>query len=358
MVNPSPIAIPEKAWLKIDSGQIFGTLYEMDTSFTYYKTYRQVGDTAPDDSIVPGNPLFDGVKIFTESREESFSFGNKVDLYIYCANSDDDAADSGMVIYFKDEDKRSKKNVDVFIQDQTTPFDDFYFVQQIGIPTTITADTVFDARAITVASIADISIGDYIFIFSGVSGEDRFYEGTVLGISVLTLTMDNLIDFVFTSGDTVISTSKDLNVDGSVTPQVFQIRAGGAGSELEIDITRIIMQNLSATAVDLSKFADIIGGLINGLMLREQINASTFKNKWNVKMNADFALFAYDWEPFAATNPAQGQDGFKWRYTISGQDKHGVAKRIGTDRSLQLIIQDDLTSLQSLFAIGANHEVD
>ena len=115
---------------------------------------------------------------------------------------------------------------------------------------------------------------------------------------------------------------------------------------------------MAASAVDLSKFGDIVGGLTKGLLLREKIDATTFKNKWNIKTNVEFALLGYDWEPFSAINPAQGQDGFKWRYTLAGQDKHGVVKRIGSDRSLQMIVQDDLTSQQSLTSVGGNHEVD
>ena len=253
-------------------------------------------------------------------------------------------------------------STDVNVQDQTTAFDDFFFIQQIGSPTALDGDITFDPDVpqytIDVLSIADISIGDTIFIFTGVTGEERFFDAVVLGISVLTLTLDRPVDFSFEDGDIVISTTKDLNVDGSVTPQIFEIRAGGAGSTLEFDITRIIIENLSATAVDLSTFGDIAGGITRGLQLRDKLSATTFKNKWNVKQNREFGLLAFDWDPFAAANPVQGQDGFLWRYTIGGQDKHGVVKRIGTNRSLQLIVQDNLTTLTTLTVIGGNHEVE
>jgi hypothetical protein len=242
-------------------------------------------------------------------------------------------------------------------EDRFTPFDDFFFVQAIGIPTTITADTVVGNYTIDVASIDNISVGDQIFIFSGISGEDRFFPAGVLSISVLTLTLDRQVDFIYESGDTVISTTKDMNVDGSITPQVFEIRAGGADSEAEFDITRILMKCLTSSAVDFSKFGDIAGGLTRGLQLRDKTDTTEFKNKWNAKTNGDFALLAYDWEGLQAINPSQGQDGFKMRYSLGGADKHGVVKRIGSNRSLQLVIQDDLTTLTEFVAIGANHEV-
>ncbi len=355
---PSVLNIPERTWTKIDSGLMIGTLYVLDNSFKYYKTYREVGGAAPSNAILPDDiDNFTGVRIFDNSIIDKLTFFGNVDLYIYCFNPDPDDADIGKILYFADEDKSSKK-VDVFVQDQTTPFDDFFFVQQIGIPTDLTADTVFNTYTIDVASIADISIGDTIFIFSGISGENRFFVAEVLGISVLTLTLDRQMDFVYSIGDAVISATTDLNVDGSVTPQIFEIRAGGAGSDLEIDITRILIENLSASAVSLSTFGDIAGGILRGLQLRDKLSATEFKNKWNVKQNKDFALLGYDWDPFEATNPIFGQDGFKWRFTLAGQDKHGVAKRIGTDRSLQIIVQDNLTTLTTLTALGGNHEVD
>lgn len=364
MSNPIPISIPEKAWLKIDSGLLIGTLYLVDGSFKYYKTYRGVDETAPDDNILPDNKAnFTGIRMFQGIDYDELTFFGKKDVYIYCVNADDDSSDSGRLLYFPEEDRSSKK-VDNFPQDQTTQFDDLFFTQAIGVPTTLTADTIFDSEAETfsrimiVASIANISIGDFVFVFSGISGEERFYSGTVLAISTLTLTMDNPFDFIFSSGDTVVSSTKDMNIDASGTPQIYEIRAGGAGSTREFDITRILMKNLSDTAVDLSKFGDIVGGVTNGLLLRDKLSESVYKNKWNIKTNGDMALLAYDWAPFAATNPVQGQDGFRWRYSINGMDKHGVVKRIGTNKSLQILLQDNFLTLDQLQTIGAISEVD
>lgn len=341
MPNPVIVQCPADTWTLIGSDVRGTLLHRIGSQATNYVwTYREVGDDPPT-TADEGKSLFDKDDNFELPKSKGFDF------YVYPHKK------AGSVRLDEYE-----ETIDVFIQDQTTAFDDFFFIQQIGSPTTLTADTVFDSYTVDVASIADISIGDTIFIFSGVTGEERFFRGIVLGIAVLTLTLDRQMDFVFDSGDTVISTTEDLNVDGSVTPQVFEIRAGGPTSTLEFDITRILMENLSASAVDLSTFGDIAGGLTRGLQLREKITATTFKNKWNIKQNKDFALLGYDWEAFAATNPAQGQDGFKWRYSLAGPSKHGVVKRIGSNSSLQLIVQDSLLTLISLTAIGGNHEVD
>ena len=249
--------------------------------------------------------------------------------------------------------------LDVFIQDQTSSFNDFYFSQVIGSPTTLTAPAVNTGfnRLIEVASIASISIGDYVGVFSGITGEGRFYFGEVLNIIGLEVELDTPIDYTFEVGDPVISTTRDLNVDGSITPQEFTIRAGGPGSILEVDITRLIAECLTDGIVDLSRFGDIIGGLNIGLVLQETLPGGVIKNKWNVKTNGELLNLAYDWIPFAKSKPNEGIDGFKWRYSLAGQDKHGVVKRVGPDSTLCLLVQDDLSQLAKFRVLGANHEV-
>lgn len=246
-------------------------------------------------------------------------------------------------------------SVDIFRQDQTTPFNDFYFIQAIGSPTTLTAQATVSSRFVDVASVASISAGDWLGIFDTSSGVNRYYWAKVIAIVGLTLELQTLIDYPFPANSYVVSTTKDMNVNGSVTPQVFEIRSGG---NLAIDITRIMLACQTTAAVDLSKFGDIAGGLTYGMYLRAKENG-TFRNKLIIRSNFDFAKFAYDWTPFAAANPIQGQDGFNWRFTLNGDDKHGVVNRaIGTVNTLQWVIQDDLTSLELLQAVGANHEVE
>lgn len=343
MENPVVVPCPADEWTLIGS-DIRGTrLHRIGSQATNYVwTYRLIGDPAPTDPS-EGKSLFD--------KDDNFQLPKTkgLDFYVYPHKKD------GSVRL-----DEYAETIDTFIQDQTTPFGDFYFLQPIGISTTLTADItgVGTQLTIDVASVASISVGDYLGIFSGVSGEERFMFSEVLAINVLELTLDSPVDFGFVIGDIILSFTRDLNVDGSITPQIFEIQAGSAEGDLQIDITRLMMQCLADNPVTLSTFCDIIGGIINGLVLREKENGF-FRNKWNVKTNGDLAILAYDWDPFLATNPAQGQDGFKWRFSISGREKHGVAFRvIGDERTLQLVIQDDLTTVDTLRCLGANHEVD
>lgn len=252
--------------------------------------------------------------------------------------------------------------LDVSRQSNISPWNDFYFVQANGSPTALAAavpdPSLSPSRLLTVNSIANISIGDWLGVFSGTEGSERYYWAEVMDINGLVLTMQALIDYPFDVGSTVISTTKNMAVDGSVTPQVFSIQAGGGSGDLAIDISRVMMACLTLDTVDLSTFGDIAGGLIYGIYLRVKENG-VYRNKMIAKTNFDLAKFAYDWQPFAKSRPNEGQDGFNWRFSLGGEDKHDSFSRVegGNIGTLQWVIQDDLTTLVLLESVGANSEV-
>jgi len=51
------------------------------------------------------------------------------------------------------------------------------------------------------------------------------------------------------------------------------------------------------------------------------------------------------------------QDGFTGRLTFAGQNKMGAVIRIGSNEDLQVVIQDDLTSLSLFKMIAEGSEV-
>lgn len=245
---------------------------------------------------------------------------------------------------------RIGESLDVFVQDQTTPPLDLYFIQQIGVPNTLAVAGAIDDMSITVTSDAGFTVGNRIGIFSG---GGRFYFGQLLakpGANVLNL--DTPLDFAFPIGSPVLAATRELNVNGSVTPQTFEVRGTGT---FEIDITRIIISMITTTAVDLSLFGNLVA-LTNGIVLRRTDTVT--RNIWNIKTNLDMLNLSFDFELFAATNPVQGIDGLGVRYTFAGQDKHGVAVRLGLDDSLELIVQDNLTGLTQFRMIAQGHVVE
>lgn len=234
---------------------------------------------------------------------------------------------------------------------------DNYFIQANNGATTLSADVAVDDVVATVTDPSTFSIGDYVTI----RNPESIYFGEVLLVNVNDITFDSPFPFAYQSGDTIQSFTRDLNVDGSVTRQIFSLFGSGV-EEVQINLTRIVFNCLSTAAVDLSKFGDIIGGLTNGLVLRgvpDPAKGIAPSNQWNIKTNGDIdTLTGADWKPYSALNPAQGQDGFTARYTYGGKDKHDVIPPVETGDRIDLIIQDDLSSLLTFrLLFGGNTEV-
>jgi hypothetical protein len=139
-----------------------------------------------------------------------------------------------------------------------------------------------------------------------------------------------------------------------VTPIIAGVRnnAGAIpppGIELAMDVTRISMICLSATAPTLADFGDISGGLTNGLTLRRR--DGEYHNIGNGKTNADFATMMYSFDLYQAST-GWGQDGFRSSITFGGQDNFGSVMRLAINEDAEIIIQDDLTSLTSLVILA------
>lgn len=236
-------------------------------------------------------------------------------------------------------------------QDQSSPIVDFYFVQIVGVPSALVTTTSIGDYSIEITSTANCEAGGYFGLFN--TENDRAYFAEILTVNATTLDLDTPLDFAFLPGDTAACLERDMNVDGSVTPQIFSIQVG-AGSSSEIDLTRIIPTMITDTAVNLTLFGDL-PKLNRGLVLR-RIDGDT-RNIWNVKDNGELANATYDYDPHAKTNPVQGVDGANFRYSMNGDDKHGSVIRVAPGESLQLIVQDDLTGLTRFRALSAGHYV-
>lgn len=245
---------------------------------------------------------------------------------------------------------KSSGDVPVSVEDQTTAALDLFFAQGSGAPTTLTVQSSIDNSSITVNSSTSFTAGDYVLIAEG----NRFYTAELLTITNNVLTFDTPLDNNFSVGSFVIPTTRDLNVDGSTTSQTFAIKGGGIGSNLSIDVTRLMIHMETAGAVDLNKFGDLTA-LTNGVVIR-RVDGTT-RNIFNIKSNGEMRNLCFDWTVDVASNPSQGQNGVGFRYTFAGQDKHGVAVRLDPGDELQVIIQDDLTGLEKFRIIAEGHEV-
>jgi len=227
-------------------------------------------------------------------------------------------------------------------------------INQVIVRTTTASIATKDTFTVDITDITGFLVGDSLVI--GDILADRFYFGSILDITVNTITMDTPFDYTFPSGSPCSTRSTNMAVDGSITPQTFSVR--GEGSEqipTVFDISRIIITCLTDTACSLIEFGDI-PKLLRGLVMR-RVNGDT-NNIFNVKSNQDLANLAFDFDIYASTNPVQGQDGFTCRLTFNGQSKMGVAIRIGPGEDIEFIVQDDLTDINNLSIIVEGHIVD
>ena len=236
-------------------------------------------------------------------------------------------------------------SIDTVWQDSTAPMVDFFFVQGLGAPTALSVASVIDDTTITVDDPTGCVAGTYIGVFNAV-GNRSFFATQIGAPSGNVLSLDTPIDFEYQIGDTVACFSRELDVNGSVTPQIFNVQVG-SGATVSIDITRIMMHILDSTSMDDAKFG---GGaaLTKGIVLR-RVDGDT-RNIWNLKTNGEIGLLCYD-RRYDDKAPS-GFFGLTARNTFAGVDKHGPVVRLNPGDELQLIIQDDLSGLD-MFRIMA-----
>lgn len=223
------------------------------------------------------------------------------------------------------------------------PADQLFSISN-GASTTLVDLAVVDTYTIRVADPANYSIDDLVIINDPVAT----YVGHVLIVVGDVITLDSLINFAYPTGSPVESRSHHMTVNGSITPVIFETYIQQGTIISQINVSRLLMQCLTTNDVDLSKFGDVVGGLTRGLLLRIISTEIETSNIWNVKTNGELALLSIDWFPQSAQNPNQGQNGFLCRYSWGGDDKHGIIYPVHIGDKIELIVQDDLTSLLEL----------
>lgn len=240
----------------------------------------------------------------------------------------------------------------VLLSDPFNKLFDFPFMRALGSPTVTTVDVVIGDYTITVVSTAVFVVGEKVGVFDIVG---RYYVGTLLSKTATTLTLDAPLDYVFLTGVNVLSLSNKMNVDGSVTPVSFVVRAGEPPNSLiYLDVTHISLSMFCGTY----PYPGLAGdgpALINGTVLRHVKRDGEVRNIYNVKQNSGLAVIGEymvtpDWIPIGP--PIDYALFSKIRF--AGTENHGAVIRLEPGDELEVLIQDDLTGLDSLelFAIG------
>ena len=244
--------------------------------------------------------------------------------------------------------------LDVNLQDQSTRAISTIMCQNAGGPYFLAASSVPDTYELTLVNATGLSIGDRIGLFQN-SAHPASYFGNILGIAGNVITMDTPLDIVFDIVDNspiMFHLHCDMNVDGSITPEVFSV-VNGADSA--VDYTRIIIHILGSSSMDDGKFGNLTA-LLRGCVFRKKNAGGDYTNYFNVKTNGEIGELAYD-KMYDDKAPA-GVYGFSSRLTFGGQSKVGVVLRLSTNEELQLVVQDDLTGLVRFSITAEGHYTD
>jgi len=236
------------------------------------------------------------------------------------------------------------QGVPVFIHPHTTGALDLHFVQFIA-PLTLAVDTVVNSNSITVApghGFTTADAGKHIALFDFPADPAVFTSTELLTVTGDVFLLDSPMPRIFTVADgTAAIFLNNMNVDGSVTPEVFSVssRPGLSG-----DMVALHLEIRDTSPMDFSTFGGL-PTLTNGIVVRVNNGDGTYRNLYNFKSNGDIILMSKTYE--FVENNGGGIRGFNARVVFGGEDNHGVVVRLDGDlsESLEIVIQDDLTGL-------------
>jgi hypothetical protein len=241
--------------------------------------------------------------------------------------------------------------IPVNVQDQATRMLNLFFIQPLGASATLAVPSVVDSRTINLSDSTGFVDGNYLGVFAGIG---RFYFGSQLGAPAgNVISLDTPIDTVFPAGATVLNFTREMAVDGSGTPQVFQIGPIGVDLNIRMDVTKIVISIVDNLEPDDSKFGGN-GALTRGCVLRKR--NGEYDNEANWKKNRDIGLYAGG-APIYTDKAGGGAYGAYFDIRFAGQGNRGVTRRLESGDILEVLIQDDLTDLTSFRMMAQGHVV-
>lgn len=222
------------------------------------------------------------------------------------------------------------------------------FTQDTATTTTFAVDAPAGSTQITLTSAVGFAIGDYLTL---VNGGTEGVKPLITNLVGTVATLNRPIDFGFVIGDSIIKTLVSMDVLGTLTtPQSFKI-APDAGSVWHI--TRILIEMTHATAGDNGLFGNL-AALANGVVLRRYDGLTSTYGTFTVwRTNSDIVLDMYD-VTYAARSGGGGLFGTNCRGDFLAT---GAVVKLDGDNGdyLELLIQDDLTGLDSFGIRGQGH---
>jgi hypothetical protein len=246
---------------------------------------------------------------------------------------------------------RGTRGVPTFTQDQTSQAIDVFFTSKKADITTAT-EAVQDEHTVDLepGQGATVAVGDVIESRTA----ENFVQAEILAVAVDTITVSTPWSRTFPIGTTVGLGSPLLNVLGTLaSPVVFSVDPSVLQN---IDITRMILSFTDNSAMDFTTFGSL-GKLPNGCTLRTKNSDGTFTNMFGWRDNGELIERSFDHS--FQDKVGGGSFGFVARSTWAGQDKRGVTLRIdgALTEELQIVVQDDLSTLNKFRVIAQGHMV-
>lgn len=223
----------------------------------------------------------------------------------------------------------------IYLADQTTEIIDVYACQTINA-ITLSESVTIDTKTCKLTAWHSVVVGNIICF----KQDSHFFQAKVINVSTNDITLDRPFDFAFTTSSNLVRSTNNMNVDWSVTPQIFKVTP--IWTTVKFDITRIILMITDWTAMDSWTFW-WIPALTNWITIRKK--DWVYKNIFNSKTNWDFSLHC-DIVEYDSKAPS-------WQYWIkilrrfSWQENNWVTIRLDPNNNdeFQIIIQDNLTWL-------------
>ena len=225
-----------------------------------------------------------------------------------------------------------------------------YFTRDTGITANVAVAITAGDRAITVDDDTGFVIGDFCQL-----RENGFTEFTLLKILTVVadvITFNRPIDNDYTTAADLFVVSKNMAVDGSVTPVSFRLTPPTMGAESKWQITRILISLTHAQAGDDGKFG---GGsaLTRAVLLRSNRSGiARTATQWftNGDMKADMFNVEYSDKAPAGLNGTSG----RWTFTESG----AVVELEGFDGDFaEVLVQDAVDAGNTTFEIKAQGRI-
>jgi hypothetical protein len=230
---------------------------------------------------------------------------------------------------------------------------DLFFIKDTGPPSLLTENSVIDTKTITVADATNFIVNDYAGVFCPMA--NRFFFSDIKSKVGNVITFKTPLDFAFQAGDNAVPFTRNMAVDGSTEKQIFQVRGGGPGSTLKVNITSMVLSIFCSSAVNMNMFGNR-PPLENGLVIRRK-NGIT-RNIITLTSNAQIATYDPLAQIFSATHPVQGVDGISANYIFGGDDQHGSIPLLEPGDSMDIWVQDDLSGLLDMRILAKGYEVN